>query len=463
LDNTYPAPPCTTEHYYYYYYDGVRRIQTVDDNATPANAADDLTEHEYVYGPEYVDEFVLESHKSGGAQQDFYVLQDANFNVMALTDAGGGVVEQYQWEPYGLLAAKDTDTGGTIPHSHIGHQGLFFYRFNPQTGDTATLSTTAIGLYFNRNRWYSPSLGRFTSRDPNETAVLILTAVAARGHTLSATVGAFDTVGHFRDGMSLYLGLRSNPITNRDPAGAFSLAELGMASGVQGLIGGIVSGAVNKMLGGSFWQGAGAGFVGGLLGGAAGGLVNSAFLGSTTGLFGTLAARVATGAADGFVSGYAESVMLNGNDFGTNLADALFCSAIGGATGGLFEVGGMLTQGALYRIGRHLTFKTGDAARDFLLSMVGGKSEVWIARLKRIVDVLAPDQIAHESKMGHQAYCDLLIRQAEKDAELVAKSGGDVKGVHWHFFRSGNTRKVGGDGRLLALLKQLGIPYTIYE
>ncbi len=162
----------------------------------------------------------MESQKSGGAQQDFYVLQDANFNVMALTDAGG-VVEQYQWEPYGLLAAKDTDTGGTIPHSHIGHQGLFFYRFNPQTGDTATLSTTAVGLYFNRNRWYSASLGRFTSRDPNETGQLIVNVVIMNGEACPIVAGLFSAVNHYRDGLNLYNCQGSNPISGSDPLGLY--------------------------------------------------------------------------------------------------------------------------------------------------------------------------------------------------------------------------------------------------
>jgi len=179
-----------------------------------------------VYGPGYVDEFVLESQKSGSAQQDFYVLQDANFNVMALTDANGGVVEQYQWEPYGLLAAKDTDTGGTIPHSHIGHQGLFFYRFNPQTGDTATLSTTAVGLYHNRNRWYSPNLGRFTSRDPNETAAMILLGHAMHAGHMLADASAFRPESHFSNGMNLLVYLGGNPVGRSDPAGLFSFMNV---------------------------------------------------------------------------------------------------------------------------------------------------------------------------------------------------------------------------------------------
>ena len=248
-----PDPTYKTEHYYY---DGVRRVQEVIQ--TPGDPEDSFeTAHEYVYGPGYVDEFVLESQKSGGAQQDFYVLQDANFNVMALTNASGGVVEQYQWEPYGLLAAKDTDTGGTIPHSHIGHQGLFFYRFNPQTGDTATLSTTAIGLYFNRNRWYSPHLGRFMTRDPRGTSMPGFAQPCPQSafgagcdcempkieECQGCGCGGCDdccdsgiiepcSAGScFEDGMNLHEYVQSNPVLNKDPAGTFVLvATLAAAS-----------------------------------------------------------------------------------------------------------------------------------------------------------------------------------------------------------------------------------------
>jgi len=209
-----PNPTYRTEHYYY---DGVRRIQTVDDNATPANSTDDLTQHEYVYGPEYVDEFVLQSQRTVVGEQvvqkPFYMLQDGNYNVMALLDDTGVVVEQYQWEPYGLLAAKDTDTGGTIPQSHIGHQGLFFYRFD----GADTLSLNALGLYYNRNRWYSPSLGRFTSRDPNESAQLLLEN-AMQGSSGISSVAL--SIGLLADSAARpYQYLCSNPFLYLDPLG----------------------------------------------------------------------------------------------------------------------------------------------------------------------------------------------------------------------------------------------------
>ncbi|HOW71179.1 MAG TPA: hypothetical protein PKY77_11305 [Phycisphaerae bacterium] len=94
----------------HYYYDGVRRIQEVVDPSSPTGTG--TTRGEYVYGPDYVDEFVLQSYSLGSGQGDrqakMYMLQDANYNVMALVDATGGVLEQYQWDPYGTLVSKQT-------------------------------------------------------------------------------------------------------------------------------------------------------------------------------------------------------------------------------------------------------------------------------------------------------------------------------------------------------------------
>ena len=79
------------------------------------------------------------------------------------------------------------------PTSRVGHQGLFFERFYVEPGATVVdpaLTPNAAGLYYNRNRWYSPELGRFVQRDPNETATPILTALASNGESLSVLFGA---------------------------------------------------------------------------------------------------------------------------------------------------------------------------------------------------------------------------------------------------------------------------------
>ena len=126
-----------------YYYDGFRRIQEVEEyeeetayylGLTPA-PADVCREREYVYGPDYGDEFVCQIDEAGGA---VYMLQDANFNVVALVggSASAEVQRQYVYTPYGRVAMADAAGSTATPTSRVGHQGLFFERFYVEPGAT---------------------------------------------------------------------------------------------------------------------------------------------------------------------------------------------------------------------------------------------------------------------------------------------------------------------------------------
>jgi RHS repeat-associated protein len=217
-----PGAGSETEHYYY---DGVRRVQTIVPLGDPLP---DRTRAEYVYGAGYVDEFVLQTYRAADPVSDptfyhAYMLQDANYNVVALLTPAGDVMQQYTWEPYGTVLNVDMlaipPPGQPQAINAIGHQGLFFYRFNGTTGDNAPLCTAAVGLYHNRNRWYTPHLGRFTTPDPNETAMMVVNAMAINGDTLALMLEGFDALGHFGDGMNVYGYQRSNPVDGSDPLG----------------------------------------------------------------------------------------------------------------------------------------------------------------------------------------------------------------------------------------------------
>ncbi|CAE6753069.1 RHS repeat-associated core domain-containing protein [Paraburkholderia haematera] len=80
------------------------------------------------------------------ASQDRYVLRDANNNVIALTDANQQSQTQYRFEPYGAT----TQTGVADPNPQ---------QFTGREND-------GTGLYYYRNRYYNPSIGRFISEDP---------------------------------------------------------------------------------------------------------------------------------------------------------------------------------------------------------------------------------------------------------------------------------------------------------
>ncbi len=75
----------------HYYYDGVRRIQEIEvvpAAVPPAQPTAGYTlERDYLYAPDYVDEFVAHIDTQG---YPHYVLQDAGYNVVALTAASSG-------------------------------------------------------------------------------------------------------------------------------------------------------------------------------------------------------------------------------------------------------------------------------------------------------------------------------------------------------------------------------------
>jgi len=145
------------------------------------------------------------------------------------TIAPGTVLAQYVFEPYGGVALSETlvDSLATELTNTLGHQGLHFIRLDDTSPAANTLTPAARGLYYNRNRFYSPDLGRFITRDPNATALPILTAAARNGQALDILIEPLDGNALFADGMNLYLYAGANPISGNDPLGLF----LGLGDG----------------------------------------------------------------------------------------------------------------------------------------------------------------------------------------------------------------------------------------
>ena len=146
---------------------------------------------QYTWGVSYIDE-ACRIHVNGDpvldpdfdpadadhTPRELFTLQDAHFNVLALVEdanaatAGtgtGGVIERYEFTPYGQRIAIDPDTGHARDYplrlaigspavdqpyalNDLGHQGL------AHDDETA--------LIYNRARMRSPQLGRFIQRDP---------------------------------------------------------------------------------------------------------------------------------------------------------------------------------------------------------------------------------------------------------------------------------------------------------
>ncbi len=129
------------------------------------DAATGKTQAQYVWSPVYVDAMILRDRdtdgdgdvRDAGGGERVYVLHDANFNVTALTDASGNVIERFVYDPYGMRMVLDAnwtaDADGESDVAFVhGHQGL---RYN-----------SATDLYDSRLRPYDPALGRFASQDP---------------------------------------------------------------------------------------------------------------------------------------------------------------------------------------------------------------------------------------------------------------------------------------------------------
>ncbi|AGA25728.1 RHS repeat-associated core domain-containing protein [Singulisphaera acidiphila] len=113
-----------------------------------------------VWSPTYVDALVLRdrdviSGLDGILEERLYVQQDANWNVTAITDRTGAVVERYIYDPYGQVnvLASNWSSRGTSAYGWVYlHQGGRY--------------DAGSELYSFRHRDYSSMLGRWTSQDP---------------------------------------------------------------------------------------------------------------------------------------------------------------------------------------------------------------------------------------------------------------------------------------------------------
>ena len=122
------APLVSTTNYLY---DGANPVQELSGTTPTASILEGLN----------VDEYFQRTDSSGSAN----FLTDALGSTLALTDSNGNIIDQYTYEPFG-----NTNVGGTSTNP---------YQYTGRENDGA-------GLYFNRNRYYAPTLQRFLSEDP---------------------------------------------------------------------------------------------------------------------------------------------------------------------------------------------------------------------------------------------------------------------------------------------------------
>ena len=103
----------------------------------------------YLWGLRYIDDLV------GFTSSYDFALTDANFNVVAVVNQTN-VPERYTYSAFGSRAVRDEDFNIKSTTSYPALTRAF-------TGQVLDPDT---GLMLYRNRYYSPSLGRFITRDP---------------------------------------------------------------------------------------------------------------------------------------------------------------------------------------------------------------------------------------------------------------------------------------------------------
>jgi RHS repeat-associated protein len=271
---------------------------------------------QYVWSPVYVDALVLRDRDSNGdgtLDERLYVAQDANYNVTALLDNAGSVVERYVYDPFGQAMVLDANW-------NVLAASAFAWVYLHQGGRFDGTS----GLYHFRHRDYSPTLGRWTSLDP---------------------------LGYEAGDVNLYRAIGNQPANTTDPSGLvwpFSTIAGAVIGAVVGGGAQIVSNLVN---GRPTFQGVGGAMVGGAVTGAIVGTVGPAGL-ATTAL---------TGAGAGFVGSATGNAVNQFYYTGTvNGGQVLQAGAIGAIAGGVGGGVGSAVSGQLgvtaasqlpYRIG----------------------------------------------------------------------------------------------------------------
>jgi RHS repeat-associated protein len=141
----------------------------------------------YVYGS-YIDEPLMMMPVGGGPVKKYYYHANNLYNVTAITDKNGAVVERYNYSPYGEATILDAAGTTVLGASTIANPWTF-------TGRRLDAET---GLMYYRAKYYDVDLGRFVGRDP---------------------------LGYV-DGLSLYEYARTRPTTMIDSFGLSAISAV---------------------------------------------------------------------------------------------------------------------------------------------------------------------------------------------------------------------------------------------
>jgi RHS repeat-associated protein len=105
----------------------------------------------YIWGLRYIDDLVLRENE----EVRLYSLADPNWNVVALCNAVGNVVERYNYNAFGKRNVFDANFGTKIVSD-----------FNWNRAFTGQVLDRETGMMLYRNRYYHVGVGRFATREP---------------------------------------------------------------------------------------------------------------------------------------------------------------------------------------------------------------------------------------------------------------------------------------------------------
>jgi RHS repeat-associated protein len=153
----------------------------------------------YAYG-NYIDEVLAIGTGIFASTVRFYI-HDHLYSPVALTDYSGNVLERCEYDAYGSPTIWNADFTTERDNSNYGNPYLFTGR------RTDYLDSGSLKIQYNRNRYYDYYSGRWLTHDP--------LGIVPNSHGTNE----HNPIGQYRDGLSIYEYVRSNPIANNDPIG----------------------------------------------------------------------------------------------------------------------------------------------------------------------------------------------------------------------------------------------------
>jgi RHS repeat-associated protein len=127
-------------------------------NSSSSNIQSLAPVSQFIWGQRYVDDLILrdrDTDSDGVLNERLYALHDANWNVVALTDTSGTIIERYRYTAYGVPTFLDATFANRSSSLYAWDTLYCGYRHE-----------SLCKWYHVRNRYYHPIYGRFVNRDP---------------------------------------------------------------------------------------------------------------------------------------------------------------------------------------------------------------------------------------------------------------------------------------------------------